>query len=97
MLGCDGRNVLSLGERERCLLLHSFTPADVTLFPFLRAFLLHSLQEKAAWKSCFFTTPLAGSAVCPTGGLTVWTAPLFGYSSFLGQSFKPGVTGDPRG
>jgi len=32
-----------------------------------------------------FTTPLAGGAVCPAGGLTAWTAALFGYSSFLGE------------
>ena len=53
-------------------------------------------QEKAAWGACFFTTPVAHGAVCPAGGLTAWTAALFSYTSFLGESFMSGVSGDPR-
>lgn len=77
------------------MLLDSFDPADVILFLFLRTSLLPS-RKRLLGNLVFFTTPLAGGAVCPTGGLTVWTAAWLGYSSFLGQSFMSGVSGDPR-
>lgn len=61
---------ISLGERECCLVFNSFAAEDVFFPTFLRAPLLHSLQEKAAWKAGLFTTPLAGGVLYPTGGLT---------------------------